>query len=239
MAKPLLLVTNMLIKELKDEDFINYKKPSMFIAFPLCNFKCEVECGEHCCQNSVLAQSPNINISIDCLIERYMNNPITKAVVCGGLEPFDSWDELKNFIMLFRYWCPDDIVIYTGYNEDEIQDKLKWLEVYNPIIVKVGRYIPHQNSHYDEVLGVKLASENQYGIRLGENMSENKIKIIKNPDGEYVREVQKKLKDNNGFCPCRLVKNDDTKCMCKEFRDAVQRGETGECHCGLFVAVKE
>ena len=152
----------MIVKEVRDEDFVNYKKPSMFIGFPTCTWKCEKECGERCCQNSALAQSPNINVSIGVLIERYMNYPITKAVVCGGLEPLDSWDELQNFIQLFRYWCPDDIVIYTGYKENEIQDKLEWLSLYEPIVVKFGRYIPNQEPHYDKVLGVKLASDNQY-----------------------------------------------------------------------------
>jgi hypothetical protein len=152
----------MIVKEVRDEDFVNYKKPSMFIGFPSCTWKCEKECGERCCQNSALAQSPNIDISIDALIERYMNNPITKAIVCGGLEPFDSWDDLQNFILLFRYWCPDEVVIYTGYTENEIQDKLEWLRLYAPVIVKFGRYMPNQQPHYDEVLGVKLASNNQY-----------------------------------------------------------------------------
>ena len=31
----------MIIKGLIDEDFINYKKPSMVIEFPYCNFKCD------------------------------------------------------------------------------------------------------------------------------------------------------------------------------------------------------
>ena len=151
-----------MIKQLLDEDFVNYKKPSMFIGFPSCTWKCEIACGEHCCQNSALAQAPNINVSVDALIERYVTNPITHAVVCGGLEPLDSWGDLQCFIMNFRCWCYDDIVIYTGYNEDEVQDKLEWLSLYEPIIVKFGRYIPNQQSHYDPILGVKLASDNQY-----------------------------------------------------------------------------
>lgn len=156
----------MIIKQLVDEDFVNYKKPSMFIAFPSCTFKCEKECGQKMCQNSSLVKSPNLNISISSLVERYMNNPITKAVVCGGLEPFDSWEELKCFILNFRYWCDDDIVIYTGYREDEIVDKLKWLRLYEPIIIKFGRYIPNQQKHYDDTLGVYLASDNQYGVKI-------------------------------------------------------------------------
>lgn len=152
----------MVVKEVRDEDFVNYKTPSMFIGFPSCTWKCEKECGERCCQNSALAQSLSIDISINSLIERYINNPITKAVVCGGLEPFDSWEDLQCLIMNLRYWCQDEIVIYTGYKENEVQDKLEWLKLYTPVVVKFGRYIPSQQPHYDEVLGVKLASDNQY-----------------------------------------------------------------------------
>ena len=156
----------MIVKKIVDEDFVNYKKPSMFIAFPSCTFKCERECGKKMCQNSELTQAPNINVSTNSLIERYMNNPITQSVVCGGLEPMDSWEDLQCFIMNFRYWCDDDIVIYTGYTENEIQDKIDWLKVYEPIIIKFGRYIPNQQKHFDEVLGIELASDNQYGVKI-------------------------------------------------------------------------
>lgn len=152
----------MIIKQLLDEDFVNYKKPSMFIGFPTCTWKCEKECGMRVCQNGALAHAPNVDISANTLIERYMKNPITQAVVCGGLEPFDSWPELQNFVMLFRYWCGDEIIIYTGYKEEELAEQLQWLRLYEPIIVKFGRYVPEEEPHYDEVLGVKLASNNQY-----------------------------------------------------------------------------
>lgn len=55
-------------------------------------------------------------------------------------------------------------------------------------------------------------------------------KIYSNPDKEYVKEIKQKLKENGGYCPCRLSKSEDTKCMCKEFREQ----ESGYCHCGLF-----
>ena len=152
----------MIIKGLIDEDFVNYKKPSMYIAFPSCTFKCERECGKKMCQNSSLALAPDIDISVNSLIERYMNNSITKAVVCAGLEPLDSWDDLQCFIINFRYRCGDEIIIYTGYNKDEIRDKIEWLRLYGPIIVKYGRYIPNQQPHYDDVLEINLASDNQY-----------------------------------------------------------------------------
>lgn len=156
----------MRIRGLVDEDFVNYQKPSMFIIFPYCDWKCEKEAGCAMCQNSALAQEPIIEISSRDLIERYMDNPITKAVVCGGLEPLDTWEDLQNFILNFRYWSGDDIVIYTGYNKEEIQDEIEWLKLYEPIVIKYGRYIPNANKRYDEVLGVELASDNQYAERL-------------------------------------------------------------------------
>ena len=45
------------------------------------------------------------------------------------------------------------------------------------------------------------------------------MKININPDKEFVNDMRKALKDNNGFCPCAIEKNEDTKCMCKEFRE--------------------
>lgn len=61
------------------------------------------------------------------------------------------------------------------------------------------------------------------------------LRVIQNPDADYAKDVRKKLKQNNGYCPCRLEKTDETKCMCKEFRDMLDKGETGMCHCGLYI----
>ena len=156
----------MRIKFLVDEDFVNYKKPSMFIGFPSCTWKCEKECGQKMCQNKELALSPDIEISYKTIVDRYMENPITKAIVMGGLEPMDSWRELRTLIGFFRTETDDDIIIYTGYNEDEISNMLKYLRCYRNIIVKFGRFVPNKESHYDEVLGIKLASPNQYAERI-------------------------------------------------------------------------
>ena len=99
-------------------------------------------------------------------MKRYINNPITEAMVMQGLEPFDSWEDLYNLIKELREYTEDDIVIYTGYNKDELLDKIKKLSQFKNIIIKYGRYIPNQTSHYDENLGVNLASYNQYSERI-------------------------------------------------------------------------
>ena len=45
----------------------------------------------------------------------------------------------------------------------------------------------------------------------------------------------KKLEENSGYCPCKIVRNEDTKCMCKEFKEQ----EEGMCHCGLYYKTKD
>jgi len=153
-----------------DEDFINYRKPSMVLEFPYCDFKCDKECGMQVCQNSKLASAPIIEASQEYIIKRYIDNPITEAIVIQGLEPFhdNNIQQLNQFINEFRKLCSDDIVIYTGYNKSEIEDKLKSIYMYGEynIIIKFGRYIPNQPSHHDEILGVNLASPNQYAERI-------------------------------------------------------------------------
>lgn len=152
----------MKIKGLISEDFVNYKKPSMTIMFPCCTFKC----GTEYCQNSPLAKEKNIDLEIDDIVTRYINNPITESIVMQGLEPFDSWNDLMKLIEKLRSFVDDDIVIYTGYYKEEIADKIHVLSKYKNIIVKFGRYIPNQEKHYDEVLGVYLASDNQYAEKI-------------------------------------------------------------------------
>ena len=156
----------MILKGIIFEDFVNYKKVSMTLEFPKCYFKCNTPYGKPICQNTPLVAAPNLDVDPDALIEKYWKNPITEAVVMQGLEPFDTYDDLKRFINKFRTVTKDDIVIYTGYNKEEIADKISELSQYPNIIIKFGRYVPNQEPHYDEVLGVKLASDNQYAERI-------------------------------------------------------------------------
>ena len=158
----------MRIKGLTDEDLVNYKLPSMFIITNSCTFKCDLENGESCCQNSSLAKQKSAVVDDDVIIKRYLQNPITKAIVFGGLEPFDQYQELYEFIARLRidFACNDDVVIYTGYRYNEIEGELAMLMLFDNIVVKFGRYRPNIKPRFDEVLGVTLASENQYALRI-------------------------------------------------------------------------
>ena len=155
------------IRGLIEEDFVNYKKPSMYIAFPYCTFKCDKECGYSVCQNSSLVtNSEIINIDEQEIINRYIDNPITTSIVISGLEPFDSYKDLFILIKAFREKTLDDIVIYTGYNKNEIENNIEELKQFKNIFVKFGRFIPNQKKHYDNILQVNLASPNQYGEKI-------------------------------------------------------------------------
>lgn len=156
----------MLIKGIVHEDFVNFKLPSMFVIFPYCSFKCEKESGVHCCQNSALAQKRTMDVGVDVVASAYLSNPITKAVVLGGLEPFDSFNDMMLLVEYIRRFTADTIVIYTGYNKNEIKEKIKALFDFGNIIIKFGRFIPGQKPHYDSVLGVELASDNQYAEKI-------------------------------------------------------------------------
>lgn len=64
------------------------------------------------------------------------------------------------------------------------------------------------------------------------------IKLSENK--ELVEQIKKTLKENGGYCPCTFVHNDDTKCMCKEFRDAIKKDDFfGSCHCGLYEKIRD
>ena len=149
-----------------DEDFVNYKKISMNVLFPYCSLKCDKECGEAVCYNSPLLKEPIVEINPVVLAARYMSNPLTEAIVCIGMEPFDSWDDLRALVAALRDRTMDDIVIYTGYYEYEVPEKIEWLKQYPNIIIKFGRYIPNSQSRFDDVLGITLASANQHALRL-------------------------------------------------------------------------
>lgn len=67
------------------------------------------------------------------------------------------------------------------------------------------------------------------------------IKVITNPDKELVAEIRARIKANNGHCACVLPNNynNDTVCMCKKFKEQLERGEPGECHCGLYIITND
>ena len=60
------------------------------------------------------------------------------------------------------------------------------------------------------------------------------FEIFPNPDFLHRKKIEEAIKENDGYCCCALEKNDDTKCMCKDFRE---QEKYGFCHCGRYFKV--
>jgi len=58
------------------------------------------------------------------------------------------------------------------------------------------------------------------------------MKFGKNPDEQMYQRVTEKVFQNEGYCPCALLKTPDTLCMCQEFRE---QKHSGLCHCERFI----
>lgn len=155
-------------KMIKNEVFQDYKKTSLLISNSFCDFKCDKENNCQLCQNMPLSKSKTLYPSFKYIIEQYVNNPLTNAIVFGGLEPFDEFDQLKLIIEIIReyYKINDDIIIYTGYYSDEIIKEIKILKKYSNIIIKFGRFKPNDKPHFDNILGINLANKEQYAEKI-------------------------------------------------------------------------
>ena len=56
-----------------------------------------------------------------------------------------------------------------------------------------------------------------------------------NEDTQLVQTIKEGLKRTGGYCPCRLERTEDNKCICREFRQQIADPTyTGYCHCLLY-----
>ena len=158
----------MRLKFIKRDDFVNYKKCSMFLGVTSCDWKCCKENSLPCsiCQNYSWSNNPIKEIKDEDIVSMYLDDGLEEAIVFGGLEPLLQFNELVSLISKFRKKTEDDIVIYTGYYPSEVEKEINILKKFSNIIVKFGRYIPNRPDRYDDVLGVTLASDNQYAKKI-------------------------------------------------------------------------
>ena len=57
------------------------------------------------------------------------------------------------------------------------------------------------------------------------------MKIIFNPDEKIVSAIRDGLKRKDGYCPCRIYRTEDYKCMCREFKEQIADPDfEGYCH---------
>ena len=64
-------------------------------------------------------------------------------------------------------------------------------------------------------------------------------KIMLNPDAEVVKTVKDGLKMTGGYCPCRIQRTEENKCICEEFRRQMEDPDfEGSCLCLLYYKKK-
>ena len=65
------------------------------------------------------------------------------------------------------------------------------------------------------------------------------MNITLNPDNSVVESVRRGLKENGGYCPCRMERSEETKCICAEFRNQIADPDfSGFCRCMLYRTVE-
>ena len=69
---------------------------------------------------------------------------------------------------------------------------------------------------------------------------ENAMSVRLNEDKKLVEMLKEGLRKKDGYCPCRLEKTEDNKCMCREFREQIADPDfEGYCHCKLYYKSKD
>lgn len=158
------------------DDFTDYKKTAILLAFP--------ECKKHCdgCQNEHLRSAKSHKYYINDIINLYNRLDEHKAIVCAGLDPMDSLSDLKAIILAFNEnKKPVDFVIYTGYDYPDycfIVESGLYSLITNKdfnLIIKYGHYDKNNKNKYkSNILGVELAGDNQIVVRYNLKNGEEK-----------------------------------------------------------------
>jgi hypothetical protein len=89
-----------------------------------------------------------------------------------------------------------------------------------------------QPAYICEEHGVFLSRSTNICPKCNKECKKPAMKIIKNP-AKY-DEITLAVANNDGYCPCLIEKNEDTKCICKEFREQ----GVGLCRCGRYEKVE-
>lgn len=158
---------NIYLIDVKSDNITDYIKTSLLLVFPYCSGKCKG------CQNYELQKkgdSLKKQFKIDSIISYYDSLTTHEAIVCAGLEPFDSFNDL--YLLVENLFSDEnrniDFVIYTGYYKEEIENlvnnMIKLLKDNNKsLIIKYGRYDETDIKEWkSNILGVKISTKNQY-----------------------------------------------------------------------------
>lgn len=150
------------------EVFQDYKKSALLFCTCFCDWKCCIEAGisKDICQNHKIANQREVNLPFEKALNM-VKFSITDSIIFGGLEPILQAEEVCSLIEYLRNkGITKDILIYTGYYIEEIEESVLQRLKNCHVILKCGRFKPDRPKKFDEILGITLASDNQYGVQL-------------------------------------------------------------------------
>jgi len=65
------------------------------------------------------------------------------------------------------------------------------------------------------------------------------MRVRLNEDKALVDMIRKGLEESGGYCPCRRTRTEDTKCVCKEFKEQIKDPDFEVyCHGQLYYKEK-
>lgn len=142
-----------------------------------------------------------------------------------------------------KYVKSSDFKIFIIDTNDENDSNLNLLKEHGVVDMPV-LLVNNKFYSFAEAINYIRSKDNENNYNESEVISDvsNKVKIIK-LETEHAKKVENALKnETDGYCPCKLTHTEDTKCMCKDFRDSVESLEENEsvaCDCGLYMASKD
>lgn len=147
------------------EVFQDYKDSAILFSAIDCDWKCCREYGQSICQNQKMHGQREVILPFSRVLETICNS-YTDAVIFGGLEPMLQADELVQCIEYLRQQgMSRPIIIYTGYYPHEINTDTLIRLANCHVIMKFGRYDPSYEPKFDDILGITLASGNQFSVQ--------------------------------------------------------------------------
>lgn len=61
-----------------------------------------------------------------------------------------------------------------------------------------------------------------------------------NENAQVVEAIKRGLEKKGGYCPCRVEKKEEFKCICEEFKAQIADPDfEGYCHCMLYYKSKD
>ncbi len=151
--------------------------------FQGCSSRCE-----GCMSKHTWIQEESYKINLNSLVEKIKRYP-TKAITISGGEPFEQYEALLFLVKELKAFCFDDILVYTGYSYDKINQE--FYEIFDYISALVdGKFISGAST---DLVWKGSSNQNLYVLSKDENLK-NKYNNYLNTKERSIQVINKNEK---------------------------------------------